>query len=328
MFDTIERVPWTLSKAAGSVALGVAFWFPVAAQGEPPNRAAELFKQGQALLEAGRFGEACDKLRASDRLEPTVGTMGLLAACHERLGQVATAYREYLETGSRAAVAHDEREKYAKENAARLRPSVPIVTVTSAEPPTGLVVWCDSAPIALGADSPVDPGTHRIEARRQGRKPWHADVHMGIGERRRVDVPALEMSDAPAPSGAKAAPLSPSQAPAAEKGSSQWTAGWVALGIAAVGVGFGTGVGLWGVNTAQNLQDRDAECPEACNARNEAEVDSINRSRVISTISFVAGGVALATGVILLVTSPRRTTTVAKARAMVRPGALEFMGAF
>src|SRR6185436_14797586 len=43
----------------------------------------EHFKRGKELLARGRVAEACAELATSDALDPSVGTLGLLAACHE-----------------------------------------------------------------------------------------------------------------------------------------------------------------------------------------------------------------------------------------------------
>src|SRR5437660_1146046 len=53
------------------------------------------FRQGRALMLEGRFDEACPLLEESQRLEPHVGTLLNVAACHERQGRVGSAWVEY-----------------------------------------------------------------------------------------------------------------------------------------------------------------------------------------------------------------------------------------
>src|SRR5262249_20609862 len=85
-----------------------------------PSEGAALFATAKGLYDQGNFTEACGLLEKSDRLEPMVGTLGLLASCHEKLGRVATARREFLETAERARAAGDPRESFARDQASAL----------------------------------------------------------------------------------------------------------------------------------------------------------------------------------------------------------------
>src|SRR5688572_6551294 len=90
-----------------AAALAMRAWAS-AASAQAPTRAATLFEEGKKLLEQGRVDEACAVLAESDKLEPAVGTLGLLAGCHEKQNKLGTAYKEYLETAARAAKQNDE----------------------------------------------------------------------------------------------------------------------------------------------------------------------------------------------------------------------------
>src|SRR5262245_40022593 len=56
------------------------------------QRADQLFKEGRALFDKRNFEEACAKLAESDQLNPTINAIGLLAACHEEQGLIASAW--------------------------------------------------------------------------------------------------------------------------------------------------------------------------------------------------------------------------------------------
>jgi hypothetical protein len=98
---------------------------PVAAT----TRAEALFEEGRKLYEEKRFQEACDRLSESERLDPAVGTLGLLAGCHEAMGLLATARREFLTTAERADKSKDERAAFARQRAAALEPRIPKITI-------------------------------------------------------------------------------------------------------------------------------------------------------------------------------------------------------
>ncbi|MCC6559021.1 MAG: hypothetical protein IT372_39360, partial [Polyangiaceae bacterium] len=85
-------------EIGAAIALAIALASGVARADEPApapveSRAEALFQEGKRLLEEGRVAEACARLAASEAIDPTVGTLGLLAACHEQEGRIATAAR-------------------------------------------------------------------------------------------------------------------------------------------------------------------------------------------------------------------------------------------
>ena len=84
-----------------------------------------LFEQGRKLYDAGRYEEACERLEGSQRIEPSVGTLGLLAACFERQGRLASAWERYIETATRARVCGDKRGVFARDRATVLERRVP-----------------------------------------------------------------------------------------------------------------------------------------------------------------------------------------------------------
>src|SRR5204862_8365930 len=88
-------------------------------------RADALFKEGRALLAAGKLPLACEKLEASYHLAPGLGTLINIGACHERSGKLARAYSVYKQASH---IARDsgrtDREKEAMERITALEPKI------------------------------------------------------------------------------------------------------------------------------------------------------------------------------------------------------------
>src|SRR5262245_8861552 len=110
---------------AARVAMGVAITAKWAEAGSDTDRiAAEtLFVEGRKLVEEGSVEAGCAKLAESQTLDPAVGTLVNLADCHERLGRLATAWREFREAAALAARKSDaRREELAMSRAERIEP--------------------------------------------------------------------------------------------------------------------------------------------------------------------------------------------------------------
>ncbi|WP_437728543.1 hypothetical protein [Sorangium sp. So ce861] len=195
------------------------------------SAAEQLFREGRALLVEQRFAEACPKLEESQRLEPSLGTKLNLAFCHERLGQVATAWVGFQEALITARTAGDAaREAFAKARIDALAPRVPWLRVRASAGDAGadqVTILLDGAaldPVAWDKELPVDPGEHVVAAAHQGEVFWETTVALKESERVDVAVPApapAEAAPAPVPAAASrparrsAARLPPTRLPRA-----------------------------------------------------------------------------------------------------------------
>jgi hypothetical protein len=277
-----------------------------------------LFREGRELLRAGKIEAACAKLAASQKIEPSSGTLLNLADCHSRQGQTASAWTEFL-AAARLARAQgnptrsDEAERRARDLEARLSY---LRVLVEAELP-GLVVERDGRTLdaaELGAKLPVDPGDHVLSARAPGHAPWSAHISIrAAGELREIRVPALVAEGAAAGvrplasvtvtplrrAGGEARPATPLPA---------YLAGGV--GIALVGVG-----GFFGLRARSTYHGADAECPthtgcspHALDRRQQAS-DQAN----VANVGIGAGVVAIGVGVALFLTGSRASGEAAVA---------------
>ena len=174
--------------------------------------AQSLFDQARALMDQGRYADACPRFADSERLDPGGGTLLNLALCYDKLGKLALAYDTYSEAISVAIAEHRrEREKFARDRVAALGPRLPRLTLKITDVPAGMEVHLDGANVPLsawGTAMTVDPGEHVVEATAPDRAPWKAAIHVTEGET--SEVPIVLTLAAPPP----AAVVAPTPAPA------------------------------------------------------------------------------------------------------------------
>lgn len=267
------------------------------------QKADKLFREARALMARDDYAPACPKLEESQKLDPAPGTQYQLAVCYENTGRPATALALYLEVADLAAAAgHKDKEKVARENADALEPKVPriVLVVPDKARVSGLAVTRDGVPVEesqLGRAILVDPGDFTIEATAPGKKPFKSVVSVQ-GEGTRVEVPIVlddALDRAPAPPPPSTLTFGPQRI--------------AAVGVAALGVGgvvAGTIFGLSAKDAYEKAMSDTSLCPTktTCYPEGKRLVDGAQTDALVSTITFVAGGVALAGGAALWLLAP------------------------
>jgi hypothetical protein len=274
----------------------------------PSNKAAAeaLFIDGRNLMAQGKHAEACRKFEASQNLEPGIGTMLNLAQCYEATGRTASAWAQYREAIPLARAAGSrEREDFATERSKALESRLSTLTIRAMSG-VALSVRRDGVAVdaaELGTPIPVDPGPHQVEASAPGKAPWSTTVEVtGDAARVSVDIPQLDEAPSggtPPPSAAPAAsPDSGNQGGSIQKP--------LAIGIAAVGL-VGLGVGTYfGLSAGSKWDDAKAACrdyPYECSPQALDHQSSASSQATVSTVAFIAGGVAIAAGAVLWLTA-------------------------
>lgn len=235
-----------------------------------------LFRDGRTLIKQGQLASGCDKLAASDRLEPMVGTLLNLGDCREQQGKLASAWAAFRRAEAIAKQAgHDgRRQGEAARRAAALEPKLSTIEVDVAERADGMIVRRDDEVVdaaAWGTREPIDPGTYAIRAEAPGRVAWEQHVAVGGGAARAiVAIPPLVHAIPPPPiARIGVAPVS-EPAPASEpkldyvtmRRSRVWSAPRgmaVVLGAAAAGA-VGTGI-YFGVRSSELQTTANQRCP-------------------------------------------------------------------
>lgn len=284
-------------------------------------QARSLFEEARALTAQSRYAEALPKFEESQRLDPGIGTKFYLADCLEHLGRYASAWVFYMEVADEADEAKmAERSEYAKKRADVLLPKLTrmvIVLSDDVKAIPGIEVRRDGVVVRSGqwgTPVPVDAGKHTVAVGAPSKRSWETTVEAtGEGAVITVTIPALKEDGASAPSVSPAAaepPASNHRTPEAER--SAWgVQRAVAVGVGGLGlVGLGVGIGL-GLDAAGRVDAAKAECndatPAVCTPKGAELLDGAKTAGTVSTIGFIAGGVLVAGGVVLFLTSPSGT---------------------
>lgn len=264
--------------------------------------AEELFQQGRAALQARDFATACARFSASLALERAVGTLISLAQCEEASGHLAGARQHWQEAGDLADATNDRlnRGLVARKKVAELDPRVPrIVVRLAAGAPQDTTVARDDVMLgagAFGVSLPVDPGGHVLTVAARGHEARKYPVTAAEGEKVVVEVePGAALAAPLTPPGA-APPgtdvhLGPSGPPSAHGGARRLAA-FAALGLGVVGVGVGT---YFGVDALSKWSSAKTDCGGGCvdGSAARTERNQAITLATVSTVGFVAGGVAL-----------------------------------
>ena len=148
-------------------------------------------------------------------------------------------------------------------------------------------------------------------------KPWTASIVVN-GERASVDatVPELEPlppEATPPPPLVAMGPSRPSDADAPASGGPSRAIGFVMMGAGVVGVGVGAASGLVAISKNNDAHGSPAKCPlpNACRPTGLDELDSARTAATVSTIAFIGGGVAIAGGLVLVITARKNPSGVA-----------------
>jgi hypothetical protein len=280
---------------------------PTAGPNADDRRAETLFNAAKQLRDGGQVADACPMFAESKRIAPGVGVTLYLADCYERTGRSASAWSQFREAEQVARErGDDKRAAIAHARALALEPKLDRLTVAaSAGAHDGWHVLIDGAPLPLerwNAALAVDPGDHVVTVSAPGEAPRTLRAHLDaakVAATVRIDEsvgPALAPPVAPVAGSAAPASGTPEpRAPGPPESPSDGSAGlWIGLALVGVGV-TGIGFGTFFVVKRNQLISNGGPCDTA-----SAE----NQTATAAGIAFAAGGVALASALVLSLTAP------------------------
>jgi hypothetical protein len=290
--------------------------------GDDVARAQALFDEAIALRDAGRFAEACPKFAESRRLAPGIGVTLHLAGCYETIGKTQSAWSEFRNAEKLARERDDKRAQVAAARAEALEPRLNRLTITATvaadkAPPEVLFDGVAMPPDALNATLVVDPGDHRVQVRAMGHAPRTLTVH--------VDPSVLSTTvtldgtdgEAPALAAPATAPAPPASAPSpqADPGA---TRRWIGYGLMVPGAA-GIAIGTWLLSAKVTWYMANGQ-PCDQKLRRDAVPGAV--------VAYAAGGLAIASGITLVLTAPKRTEVAIAPMALPGGGGAQMWTAF
>src|SRR5262245_1557810 len=144
------------------------------------QHARDLFAQAEKDERAGDWTAALEKLRRIGQIKLTPGIRFHTALCEEKTGQLVLALEDYARAETQASNERNSEVLSAlKEPLAALRARIPRVIVRVPPDIRGAAVSLDGKPLSAGywgAELPVEPGTHTVEARATGRRSFAKSI--------------------------------------------------------------------------------------------------------------------------------------------------------
>ncbi|MBI4705914.1 MAG: hypothetical protein HY744_32885 [Deltaproteobacteria bacterium] len=184
-------MPYRKCHITGLTILWAALLAAPAARAQGGAAAEVLFEQGRQAMAAGIFDTACEKFRASEKLDPAPGTTLNLAECELRRGRLATAWELFRAVSSKLPPG-DPRRPVAERRLAELEPRLPRVTFRLRPgSPAATTVRLGTAELgagSLGVMLPLDPGAHRAVVTAPGHGAQAFSLTLAEGQKLELDV--------------------------------------------------------------------------------------------------------------------------------------------
>jgi hypothetical protein len=308
----LRRVSRISRRTAVAAALALLSASARASADDAKTTAEALFQEARQLIESGRWDDACPKLAASLKLDPSAnGTRLNLARCQAKTGRVASAWTTARETVAEARRTNDmKRAVAAEEIVGEVEPLLPklVIRVAPQANAASVNVLRDGVRIetpAWGVPVPVDPGEHIVSAEASGKQRWSTTTRADVKQTVEVTVPVLRdapVSTQPAP-GARA-PAVEATEPRAEGTSVQRVVALTVAGVGIVGLGIGT---VYGLGARSSWNDSQRTCvSDVCDPEGHRLAEEASAQATVSTIAFTAGTVLLIGGIVLWITASSR----------------------
>lgn len=320
MYRGCGTSPSTVRRLLAASLLAAAALAPARAAAQSPKEIAaarRAFQEGDEAEGKGDYPTALARFQAALAVKSTAQLHLRVGVVEEKLGKLRDALASYQRALALAS-ALPAVGKVAREQIEGLQARIPTVTVTVAQPPPGLTVTLDDAPLAasvFGTAMPLDPGAHRLHAEAPGRVPRDEAFTAAPRSAARFTIEL-------APLAAPERPAAPSKVP----GGIATGGGAAALAVGALLIGLsvakdGSIDGLCG--GAERLR-----CPESKREQILGDVSTVNALRFSGLGVGILGAAGVAVGTALLVKAARPQATAVRVVPLVGVGMVGVGGWF
>lgn len=309
------------------------------AQEDPKRAQAEaLFAEATDLMTKKDFATACPKLEEVVKLQPQgIGAKTSLADCYEGQGKLASA-KAQLDAAAALADRANQADRAAtiRTRSQSLDARVSTLTVNIAPEvanAAGFSVTRDGVMIETtqyNVSVPVDPGPHVIKATALGKKPFEQSLTIGdSGSRATVRIASMASAESdtaaipptvPGVGGSNRLGTADTSSP----GMSPVRVGGIILGsVGVVALGVGIGVGVTGMNTANDANVIFAHNRKTGNKTGQLlaaqQHDSGSNQSIEGWVTTGIGGAAAVTGLVMIIagsSSPKKASSTTSAQVI------------
>lgn len=308
-----RRTPLWAVWALLAVTLAATPAFAIDSAGRSAAR--QLAEEGVAAYQAEDYATAHNRLERAYETLPTAPLALWSARALEKVGRWVEASERYLQATripldpkGDAAVQEKARQDATAERE-RLKLQIPSLVVEVTGASSEVVVHVGERQLEaslLGADLPVDPGNLQVTAT-LGSAVVTREVHLEAGEHKTVHLDFSGKSGTSTEEATRASTADAASGVEQDRSHGSWhrPVAWTSIGLGAAGLALGAAFGV------DAIAKRDASASD-CNADDVCGSDGTElrhaglTSATISTTAFAVGAALAATGVVLLITAPRR----------------------
>jgi hypothetical protein len=307
--STTSRIHWL--TLAFTLALSSSA-FAGSSEDEDLSKARAKFMQATELEQAGNYPAALQTFREVAQVRMTPQVRYHIALCEEKLGKLVTALGGYELALAEAEALGPEFQKEVMDRASALRERIPKILIERGDGAKAATIELDG--ISLGASSigievPIDPGPHSISAKAPGYEPFSSTVEVPEKQIERVSISLVKLKESESPVIGQngigqvvvAEPSKPSRLVPYLVG------GFGAAALINAGVFYVLQRGK--DNELLDLCGSDHVCGEDLPYKDRKKADTLNNQlrtySTITTVSLVAGVVAVGTATVLILTEPK-----------------------
>jgi hypothetical protein len=283
---------------------------------------------GLRLADAGKCGEAIDKLARAEKLHHAPIVLSRLGECQVTQGKIVDGtenlrkvLREPLPSNPPPALIKARERAQTVLDSAKPKIAMLTISVKGAKESNATVTVDGQAmqTVLLDSERPTDPGEHVVEATAPGFLKASSRVTVGAGDKQAVtlELQADPNAVAPSPPPASTSTLAPSHGTSGRAGESvsltpgppSRSAAYVAWAVGASALVVGGGFGVIALKDKGDLADK-CKPADNCPPSAQSTIDNGKLAGNVATIGFIVGGVGIALGTVFYFTaSPRATST-------------------